>query len=326
LSSASISVTLAERGPLGNMLHWLDAMPHPTTACEIAAGHVAVAAWSGGRLGTEGFAMEPLPEGAVSPSPVESNIARAEAVRAALERALRRVRGRGQTVALLVPDPVVRVFLLNFETFPRGEDEAIPLLRWRLKKSVPFDVEETVVSYMAQGPRGAGVEILAGMARQKIIRQYEELAEAAGLHAGVVLSSTLAVLPLLDEDRPVLLARAAGSTLTTAIVRGQVLCVYRCTEMGGDAARVEAQALLDEIYPAAAFYQDTWRESVRQVRLAGFGARAGELRAAVEAGIGAPAAPLSASPVLAGQGPGDARALVEQRLDALAGWMMNRGA
>jgi type IV pilus assembly protein PilM len=312
---------------LRGLLRWLDAMPHPNAVCEIAQSHVAFGV-NGSQLTADGFAVEPLPGGAVAPSTVEPNIADAETVRGALARLRSRISPRGPSIALLVPDQVVRVFLLHFDTFPRDDEDAIPLLRWRLKKSVPFAVEETAVSYMIQ-PAAApgqseGVDVLAAIARQRIIRQYEEIVEQAGYTPGVVLGSTLAVLPLLESDRPTLLARLTGTTLSTAIVRGNLLCVYRCTEMGTDAARLEAQALLDEVYPAAAFFQDTWHENVQQVRLAGFGGRSDEFRRALETGLGCSVAALVASAVVGGTVSGESKALLDRHCDALAGWMMNK--
>ena len=72
----------------------------------------------------------------------------------------------------------MRVFILPFETLPRRADEALPLLRWRLKKSVPFDVDETVVSWMRQNGREGNLEMVTAVARQRIIREYEEIVES----------------------------------------------------------------------------------------------------------------------------------------------------
>lgn len=317
---------MSSTGIFGGLLGWLDAMPHPALACEIAAGHVAVAAWTGGRLALDGFALEPLREGVLAVSPLDLNVVDAEAVRGALGRAMNKVRGRGKEVALLLPDQVVRVFILHFDTFPKRADEAEPLLRWRLKKSVPFDVEEAVVSYVTQAARGEGVDVLASIARRKIVRQYEEIAEAAGLTPGVVLGSTLATLPLLEGERPALLARVTSRTLTTVITRGEVLCVYRCTELPVEADVLETAALLEEIYPAMAYYQDNWKETVQQVRLAGLGGRTEEFRQALESELRCSVAALVASSAVGNRLSGDAKALVDRQMDALVGWMWNRGA
>ncbi len=313
-------------GLVGGVTRWLDVLPHPALVCEIAPEHVAVARWTRGGRALEAFAVEPLPAGAIVPSPTEANLANAGAVRVALERILSRVHPKGHELALLVPDPVVRVFILPFDTFPKRPDEAIPLLRWRLKKSVPFDVGETVVSYWAQPPRGQGIDVVAALAWQRILREYEELVEAVGVAPGVVLSSTLATLPLLEEGRTTLLARLSGASLTTVIVRDSILCVYRCTEMGAGADGLAPQALLDEIYPAVAYCQDTLQENVEQIRLAGLGKRYADFRQKVEREMGCPVRPLLVSAALGDKLAEELRPLLDQQLDALVGWRMNRGA
>ena len=270
----SVRQGIYQSGLVRRVAQWLDAIPHPVIACEISTDYVAAARW--GRTGTalDGFAVEPLPPGAILPTAAESNLIDAAEVRSAVGRVFSRLRAKNEEVALLLPDAVIRVFVLHFDVFPRKNDEAIPMLRWRLKKSVPFEAEETLISYKRQSPRENGVDIVTALARLRIVREYESLVESVGMSPGVVMSSTLAALPLLSDGRPSLLARITGSTLTTAIVREGVLCGYRCITLPADASRLTPQALLDEIYPLAAYYQDSWSEGIAQVVLAGLAERA----------------------------------------------------
>ncbi len=219
----------------------------------------------------------------------------------------------------------MRVFILPFETLPRSAEDALPLLRWRLKKSVPFDVEETVVSWMRQEGRAGNLEVLTAVARQRILREYEESVEAMGASVGVVLSSSLASLPLLEERGATLLVRMSGKTLTTVIVRGGNLCVYRSTDMPAEAAILDPQAMLDEIFPALAYFQDTWGGSVDRARLAGLGAREGVFRRAVAEELKVTVGPLADAEDVRSL-PANAKDLIHQDLDALVGWMMNTGS
>ncbi len=322
----SVAARWLGRAPGGSQ-SWLNAMPHPPLACEIAAGHVAAARWSRGRRRFEGYdALLPLPPGVVVPSLSEQNIAQADSVVQILRRVLDRAGIHGPETALLVPDQVVRVFLLHFGSFPRRAEEAIPMLRWRLKKSVPFDVEDTVISFVPQPARGTGIEVVTAVGRRRVIREYEEVAEKAGLAPGIVVSSTLATLPLIEEAGPVLLARMAGTCLTTAIVRGPLLCVYRCSGLDAEAADLAPQELLDEIFPMAAYFQDTWKEPLQQVRLAGLGTRLEEFRMRLEEELRCPVAALAAAATLEDRLTGDTRAMVDRQMDSLVGWMMNHGA
>ncbi len=308
------------------MARWLDSIPHPLVACEIAADYVAAARWTRTGTGLDGYAVEPLPPGAILPTPVEANLVDAAEVRAAVGRVFTRLRARNEDVALLLPDSVIRVFVLHFDVFPRKPEEAIPILRWRLKKSVPFEAEETVISYMRQSPRDDGVDIVTGLARLRIVREYESLVESMGMSPGVVMSSTLAVVPLLPDTRPSLLARVAGTTLTTAIVREGMLCGYRCITLPADARHVTPQALLDEIYPLAAYYQDSWSEGISQVRLAGLYDRMPEFREPFERELKCPVQSVLTAAENEGMIRSDDQPLVERGLEALVGWTLNRGA
>ena len=303
---------------------WLDAMPHPPLAIEVAPDRVAAARWS--RAGSlDMFAVESLPPGAIVPSAVEINLVNSAAVKAAVSKACHRLRSRDEDVALILPDPVIRVFVQHFEDFPRSAQEAIPMLRWKLKKSVPFEADETVISYMHQAPRETGVDVVTGLARLRIIREYESLAEGAGLHPGVVLSSSLAAIAILDDEKPALLARVSGSSLTTAIVRTGVLCGYRCTELPAYGTDLTPQMLLEEIFPVAAYYQDTWQEAIQSVRLAGLGVRLPEFVRPLEEEFHCPVRSLLHSAVSEGQAKDDALPLVDRELEGLVGWMLQRG-
>jgi len=303
---------------------WLDAMPHPPLAIEVSPERVAVARWS--RTGSlDGFAVEILPAGAIVPSAVETNIVNIAAVRSAVASAIDRLRGRDEDVAMILPDPVIRVFVQHFEEFPRSPQEAVPMLRWKLKKSVPFEADETLISYMRQSPREDGVDVVTALARLRIIREYESLAEGVGLRPGVVLSSSLAAVSLLDEEKPTLLARVSGSALTTVIVRDGVLCGYRCTELPARGLDLTPQMLLEEIFPVAAYYQDTWQEGIRSVRVAGMGSRLHEFVPPLEGEFHCQVTSLLHSAVAEGRIKEDARSLANRELEGLIGWMLQRG-
>jgi type IV pilus assembly protein PilM len=323
-STASLSSQFFQLGPVRKIERWLTALPHPSLVVEIAAEHVAAARWGKVRGNLEAFAVEPLPYGAVVPSPVEPNIAQPDEVRSALRKVFSRVAAT-PGLALLLPDPVVRVFILPFESLPRRSDEAMPLLRWRLKKSVPFDVDETVVSWMRQSGREGGLEVVTAVARQRIVREYEEIVKSLGSTSGIVLSSTVATLPLLEERGATLLVRMCGKALTTVIVQGSSLCVYRSSDMAAGSATLDPQSMLDEIFPAIAYFQDTWNGTIDRARVAGLGVREQIFQRALAEELKCSVGLLSESDdarVLDSK----AKDLMTQNLDGLVGWTLNGGA
>lgn len=301
----------------------MDALPHPPLACEIAPDRIAAVRWThGGKL--DEFAIEPIPADALVPSAVETNILNPEALRDAVSAVFQQLRAHHQDVALLLPDPVIRVFVQHFDEFPRSSQEAAPMLRWKLKKSVPFETEETLVSYMRQEPRGQGVDVVVGLARSPVVREYEALMEAAGLRPGVVLTSALAAVALLEDPRTTLLARVCGSWLTTAIVRAGVLCGYRCTDLPAPVFALTPQMLLEEVYPLTAYYQDYWQEGIGAVRLGGLGPRVSEFAQPLLQELGCSVSSLVGPLDREGRLRADAQPLAEHELEGLLGWMQYR--
>jgi len=298
-------------------------MPDPPLAVEIGVDRLAAVRWA--RNGSvHDIAVEPLPPGAIVASAVETNLRDAEVVRAALSKVCKRLHAENEDVAMLLPDPVIRVFVQHFEEFPRPAEEALPMLRWKLKKSVPFGVDETLLSYMRQAPREGGVDILTAFARLRIVREYEELAESVKLRPGIILSSSLAAVALLEEHKTTLLARVSDTVLTTAIVRDGILCAYRCTELPARGKDLTPQMLQEEIFPATVYYREIWNDCIQSIRVAGLNARLPEFVRPLESEFRCSVKSLLHSAVSEGRIPEHARPVADSELEGLAGLMMNR--
>jgi type IV pilus assembly protein PilM len=304
------------------LAEWFHALPRPPLAIDISWDSISAMRRSRSGVVTS-FAVEPLAPGMIVPSAVETNIVDVAGVRAAMARACKRVQASGEHATLLLPDPVIRIFLQHFDEFPRSSQEAIPLLRWKLKKSVPFEMTDTVLSFVRQASRDGGLDIVTTIARLRVIREYEELVESVGLNAGVVSGSSLAALALLDNHRPSLVARVSNQTLTTAILREGALCGYRCTELPVAGAKLTPQALFDEIYPLAAYYQDTWNEKIETVFLSGIGTRFQEFAGPIKSEFQCEVRPLLKMNPADRRVAESGRPLVEAGLDGLVGWMLS---
>ena len=148
----------------------------------------------------------------------------------ALKRALESVGGRNGVVTLVVPDTAVRVLLMDFDSLPGKKAEAIPLLRFRLKKLVAFDVEDTAISYQVV-PSVTGLRLLVAVSPGPVMREYEAIVREAGFEPGIVMTSSLACLGMLSDDAPALIVYASTQSVTTAITRGQELLLHRTQEL-----------------------------------------------------------------------------------------------
>lgn len=216
----------------------------PRLACEIAAGGV-VAARSlepGGPL--TAVARVELAEGAIVPGLRPGNVADRVATIAAVRRAMEaigaRSNARNANLTLVIPDGAVRVLLLDFDSLPGKITEALPIVRFRLKKLVPFDTDDAMVTYQVMSSTRSAVRVLAVAIPHDVLADYETVAREAGFEPGAVLPSTLAAVAGLPETETGTLAVNVYTTaVTTAIVRGGILLLHRTVELMEHAGQTE---------------------------------------------------------------------------------------
>jgi type IV pilus assembly protein PilM len=190
-----------------------------------------------------------LSEGALLPGLKAGNVVKQAEVVMAVRSALDGVVGRGseksRDVTVIVPDGAVRVLLLDFDALPSKAPEVMAVVRFRLKKLLPFEVEDAAVSYQVMSSAKGLVTVLAVAVPHAVLAEYEGIVTAAGYLPGAVLPSTLAALAGLEstgssEESPetaTLLVNAGAQQVTTAIVRGGVLLLHRTLELETDLER-----------------------------------------------------------------------------------------
>jgi len=190
-----------------------------------------------------------LPAGALRPGLKAGNILDRAAVVLAVRRVLDGTAARGgersRYVTLVIPDTAVRVLLLDFDALPTKPVEALAVVRFRLKKLLPFDAEHAVVTYQVMSSGRDGVRVLAVAMPCDVLSEYEGVVTDAGYLPGAVLPSTLAALAGLDsiETGPALVVNAGQDAVTTAIVQGGVLLLHRNVDLGSEMGGDEAEGV-----------------------------------------------------------------------------------
>lgn len=239
----------------------------PALACEIAADRVlAGRGTDGGRLVEMCAAIELAP-GTLVPDLTEANLRDGNAVRSAIESTLGDVGGRGRDVIAILPDNAVRVVLLDFETLPDKLEEAEAVVRFRLKKSLPFNLDEARISYHAQKTK-AGMRTVAAVVLNSVLQEYESAFRDAGYNPGVVMPSMLAALGAADAERPTLVIKVDARTISIAILDQEQLLLFRTLEnMRG--VTISGEQLAEEVYPSVVFFQDTYSLNIERIYVAG---------------------------------------------------------
>jgi type IV pilus assembly protein PilM len=201
------------------------------------------------------YAFEPLPAGMLVPNIGEPNLRAPEVVTAAIRSALGRVSPRTRSITAILPDTLVRVFVLDFDTLPSKAAEAVPVLRFRLRKMVPFDVEHAGLSYQILSQTKSECKVLAAVIPGPILAEYEAAVRAAGYEPGSVLSSSLAALESIDSMESVLDINLSALALTTSIINGQNLLLYRTLDLPEDPG-LRLEEIKRGVAVACAYFED----------------------------------------------------------------------
>jgi Tfp pilus assembly PilM family ATPase len=230
--------------------------PAPDVAVEFASNRVSAASLEsrGGQPVVAAHAAEPLPDGALVPSLTAANVHDRPAVAGALARVLERV-GGPRRIGVVVPDIVAKVSLVRFEQVPARAQDLEQLIRWQVKKTAPFTIDEAQVSYVRGLQSSEGHEFIVALARRSVIEEYEAICSEAGAYAGLVdlatfnvINSVLAGRGMSDGDW--LLVNVAPDYASIAIMRGGAMIFFR--NRGADADGT----LADLVHQTAMYYED----------------------------------------------------------------------
>jgi Tfp pilus assembly PilM family ATPase len=240
-----------------------------------------------------GYGAEPVPPGAVEPALNAPNIHDPAALATAIRSALDKLPARPKRIALVLPDSVGKLSLLRFEKIPEKMQDLDQLIRWQVRKSAPFKIEDAQVAWVPGILLpGGGREYVVTVARRDIIEGYERACEAAGAHPGIVDFATVNLINAVlgAEGRAAqstdwLLVHLAADYSTLAVVRGGDVIFFRTRPSERD------EDLADLVHQTAMYHEDRLGGGgFSRVVLAGASSRGAEpaerLRRELEARIG----------------------------------------
>jgi type IV pilus assembly protein PilM len=245
----------------------------PRLAVEIRPEGIIAARAEDAQAVVSAVAYGTLVEGVIAPQLKAGNVVDRVTAVAAVRKALEAVALKERETTLVVPDASVRVLLLDFDQLPTKAAEALAVVRFRLKKLLPFDADDAVVSYQVMSATKGSVHVLAVAIPRDVLAEYEGVVRDAGFEPGAVLPSTLAACAGMAEvDAASLLINAGESSVTTAIVRGGVLLLHRTVDLQAEGLheRLMAAALADQSLPLVDVHH-TAGEWAAQEPLNGYG-------------------------------------------------------
>jgi type IV pilus assembly protein PilM len=242
----------------------------PRLACEITVGSVLA-----GRAAERAARMDlvtsrRLHQGTVAPTLNGPNIQDGDALRTAISGALAAVTSKSRDVIAILPDSAIRVLLLDFESLPAKAADIEPMIRFRLKKSLPFDVEQAALSFDVRRTNGA-IQVVVAVSPRSVIAEYEAAFRDVGYSPGGVLPSSLAALGMIEGDRPTLLLKVDPVNITIAVAQNQQLRLIRTLE-NPHGAQVTAAELAEAVLPSVVFFEDTFGARIEKIYVSGVAA------------------------------------------------------
>lgn len=239
------------------------AEPKPRLACEITSQNVIAARAKGDASALEVHTIRRIDPNLVRPSLAAGNVSNPEGLGQSIAGALSSVGGRKRDVVAVIPDAAVRVLLIDFDMLPEKLAEAEPIVRFRLRKSVPFDADQAALSFQTYRKDGA-VRVLAAVTPREVLEEYESAFRSAGYEPGYVMPSTLATLNAVEADRPTLLVKTDGSFVSIAIADHNELVFYRMLDVVADRT---GTATANEVYPSIVFFEDNYSAKIERIFL-----------------------------------------------------------
>jgi type IV pilus assembly protein PilM len=264
--------------------------PAPNWVFELSAAGLAWGLRAPSRKQAPAIRFTPLEPGVLNISPAQDNVADPEALAAAVTEVASSAppARRRRDAALILPDYCARVAVLDFESFPKETEEQLALVRFRMKKAVPFDVDAAAVSFDVQRSSGKKVEVVVAAAAQEIVARYEAPFRAAGFSPGYLTTATLAMLDLLPPAGLNVALKLCERVMSVAVCRGRDLKLVRSVEIP-DLTLDDVMAVL---YPTLAYAEDELGQKADRILACGLGSGLEELRAHCEAELGITVEPL----------------------------------
>lgn len=229
-------------------------------------------AGKGGTISLSASKTSPLPAGMVNETFASRNIKDYEGLASILRSSLKDcttlpIRRAG----LSLPDCIFRVQTLDFDELPANNRDRDRLVRWRLEKGAAFDTANTLLRYQVLPRQDRGCSVLACVARQEVISQYEDLLAGLGFEPWAVVPSSFNAM---NFYAPYLAAKnipgyalawvAEGSYATIIMERGGPR-FYRYREIKAGAPEDVTGRLIRELDDSIHFYLHMDRQQQSEV-------------------------------------------------------------
>ena len=218
-----------------------------------------------------------LAAGTFTPAVVTPEVANEGSLADALRR-LRMETGKWERVSVLLPDSWFRINIIDIPSLPERQKEAMEVVRWSLKRTLPIPPDALRVTWMVLSKSNAGVKLLVLSAVEKTLANIEKIFASSGFEViliepiGLNIWNAVAVREALSSDGRTndrLFLYVRDTEFTTAVFRGEQPLFIRSRNLGGE------RTLEQELRLSATYLRDNLgTETIESCYVAGSGINA----------------------------------------------------
>ena len=221
-----------------------------------------------GKPTLEAHEVRPMPEPREPLSMFRPSLAPAPAITGVIQEMFTKTGTKPGKISLVIPDNVAKISLLSLPERPPTRKQLEEILRFKLRRSVPFRMDDAIISYQVIPAEGKAVNVLVALMHRLVVEQFEAAVRAAGARPGLVDLCTPNLLNLcrkeLDElnrqGHDAALLNCAGPYFSLVIIRNGRIIFFRSKSLhgsGADGAEApDAAVLARELNHSLAYYQE----------------------------------------------------------------------
>ena len=169
-------------------------------------------------------------------------------------------------VSLVIPDNMAKISILQLPERPPSHRELQELVRAKMRRAVPFRLDDVAISYQLTPGEGSAVGVLVVLVPRALVERLESAFEAIGARAGLIDLATPNLLNLVRtqierfgaEGGDVALLNCAERYFSLVITRDEQVIFYRCKTfaMTADGSPGPNGSLSREVAHSFAYYRE----------------------------------------------------------------------
>jgi len=169
-------------------------------------------------------------------------------------------------VSLVLPDNLAKISILQLPERPAGQRELDELVRAKMRRAVPFRLDDVAISYQLTPGAGNSVGVLVVLVHRVLVERLERAFESIGARPGLIDLATPNLLNLArgqidrlgGDDGDVALLNCTERYFSLVITRAGQVIFYRCKTFAnaGDGSPGPNGNLAREVAHSFAYYRE----------------------------------------------------------------------